>query len=129
MDYVREFHSCACFNNKIYVMGGSGPENPMPTVIYDIISGKWSDFDGTDTDLPWTGLDMHAVVYEDVLYVAGGDGSNGKIWKLNSAGTGWDPIATTAHNTGRKFFPAQVIKSDSCLPGKAKSKNLAHLYL
>ena len=109
----RGGHSCAFFNNKIYVMGGLDKDGSQirSTDIYDLVSDKWSK----GPDLPRTGHLSHAVTYENELYVAGGFGSNGRVWKLNSAETAWDKIANTAHTGDRKFSSAQVIKSDSCM--------------
>ena len=95
----RAGHSCAYLNSKVYVMGGEGTNSLLnSTEIYDTVSDSWAP--GPDL---WTGSHSQAVVYRNELYVAGGEGSGGKVWRLNSTETGWDEVANTAHKRERKF--------------------------
>ena len=80
------------------------------TEIYNVTSGTWSYGPSFDIAHYYSS----AILYQQDIYVVGGIGSAGKVWRLNDVTNQWEEVATTANNGLPLFYPSQVIKSNSC---------------
>lgn len=109
----RYWPSCVHREGLIYVMGGSDDSffatKLNSTEIYNVTSGTWSYGPSFDIAHYYSS----AILYQQDIYVVGGIGSAGKVWRLNVTNQ-WEEIATTATDGLPSFYPSQVIKSNSC---------------
>ena len=109
----RSFTAAAAYNNRLYLLGGKTSSGGTPSVVNtvqvaDITAtgtlGSWS----SSTSLPYNVYGHTAQVYNDRLYLIGGDSSIGgsplnSVYyvKINNDGSLNDWIQTSSFNTGR----------------------------
>ena len=119
MSIARREHSCSYRDGEVWVLGGRLTNLTQTTSveIYNLTTGRWRA--GPDLPSYTVGVrDSQAIMHDGELYVIGGEGSNGRILRLNTSANGsWEEVATSGLKRRRQFFPSQVIQSDSCVPG------------
>ena len=97
MSIARREHSCSYRDGEVWVLGGRLTNLTQTTSveIYNLTTGRWRA--GPDLPSYTVGVrDSQAIIYDGELYVIGGEGSNGRILRLNtSASWSWDEVATS----------------------------------
>ena len=115
---TRSTHAAVVFNEKIWVLGGSGRDRE---------NDVWSSSDGTDwaettvTGTHWSARDDHAaVVFDNKMWVLGGnDGSNtlNDVW-WSSDGASWTKLTNgTSHWSARRGHAVVVLGDKMFLMG------------
>ena len=104
----RGGHGCVELHGMVYAVGGWNPvdENLASVEKLNVSTGKWSD----GPELPYHAYDVHAVNFMGELYIVGGQGSSGKIVKLN--GNNWEIVANSGFYGWRSVFPAQFLNGE-----------------
>jgi len=128
MDEARSAASCVYKDGLIYVFGGSrlacGGRPPRQVVenlksieTYNVTSGEWSKF---NTFLPNAIFDSTAILYENHIYLIGGFGSRGSIYKLTGTNQ-WEEVSKDGPNRTPGFLPGQKFQCRTCECGIARN--------
>ena len=109
----RREHACIEFDDKLYVIGGKkGNVNLQSVEMLSLKSGQWTE----GPSLPYNVSGLHAVAFENILYLID---PNGSVLHLDKDNNAWDKNLTVEPTTFT-FLPAPVIKAEDCLQGTTK---------
>ncbi|MBS2021521.1 MAG: cadherin-like domain-containing protein [Deltaproteobacteria bacterium] len=105
---TRAAAGTAVWNDRIYSVGGSTDANTFPTTNYNNVAVsaalRRNDLSGyTSTTLPAPVRDHASTVYDDRLYVAGGNNKNLSVQTISATGTLGTALTSTLPNTDLNY--------------------------
>ena len=102
MAIERRYHSCAFFDDHIYVLGGKALKS---TEILDLATNTWS----FGPELPGTFKAGQAFTFQDALYAMD---RLGTFLKLDDDKAGWSEVAAVKKTGIRLVYPVLVVDYD-----------------
>ena len=102
MTIRRRYHSCALFDDHIYVLGGIREKS---TEILDLTTNTWT----FGPEMPDVFKAGQAFTFQDALYAMD---KSGTFLKLDDDKAGWSEVAAVKQTGLRLVYPAMVVDSD-----------------
>ena len=98
----RHYHSCAVYDDHIYVLGG---KDVSSTEILNLSSNTWT----SGPEMPEVFPSAQAFTYQDAIYPISKEGT---VYKLDDDKAGWTEVVAVGNIGNRPVNPALVVNED-----------------